>query len=136
MTESEFQHNVAGANSLRSFYGLPDVDFWDGYARGIRRNYHGDNFGTADEHRLWMALANETGDDQRRFRGIGYRAGFDGLSISEAIKHLQSVVAKSIAASAAGSVRSLAKTLANRENAKQPRPNAQGKKKPRKPKTE
>jgi len=136
MTESEFQHNVAGANSLRSFSDLPDVDFWDGYARGIRRNYHGENFGTDDEHRLWLSLANETGDDQRRFRGIGYQAGFDGLTISEAIKHLQGVVAKHLAASAAGSVRSAAKTAANRENAKRPRPNAQGKPKPRKPKTE
>lgn len=43
---------------------------------------------------------------------------------------------KNAAAAALGSVRSDAKTAAARENAKQPRPNAQGKSKPRKPKTE
>ena len=43
---------------------------------------------------------------------------------------------KNPAAVALGSITSEAKTAANRENAKRPRPNAQGKKKPRKSKTE
>ena len=43
---------------------------------------------------------------------------------------------KNPAAVALGSIKSEAKTAANRENAKRPRPNAQGKKKPRKPKPE
>lgn len=135
MTESEFQHNMAGGKTLAGLSDVPDVYYWEGYQRGIRRNYHGDKFGTADEHRLWLSLSSEIVED-RRFRGIGYRAGVDGLQISDAIKHLQGIVAKHLAASAAGSVRSAAKTDANRKNAKRPRPNAQGKPKPRKPKTE
>lgn len=134
MTEQEFQRNVTGAESFRSLSGLPDVYYWEGYTRGIRRHYHGEQFGSSDEHSPWLSLATETGDDQRRFRGIGYLAGVDGLPISEAIRHLQSTVAKSIAAAAAGSVRSEKKTAAARENAKRPRPNAQGKPKPRKKK--
>lgn len=89
MTEHEFQHNIAGADSFRKFSGLPDSDFWDGYIRGIRRNYHGTQFGTATEHTLWISLADEPRDDTRRFRGIGYRAGFDGMPIADAMKHLQ-----------------------------------------------
>lgn len=136
MTESEFQRNMAGGKTLAGLSGYPDNEYWAGYQRGCRRNYHGDNFGTANEHRFWLSLSSENDDDTRRFRGIGYRAGFDGLPVSEAIKHLQGIVAKSLAASAAGSVRSEAKTLAARQNAKKPRPNAQGKPKPRKPKSE
>ena len=45
-------------------------------------------------------------------------------------------IQKNKAAAMLGSSKSPAKTAANRLNAKQPRPNAQGKKKPRKPKTE
>lgn len=136
MTESEFQRSAAGGKTLAGLSDFPDNEYWTGYQRGLRRHFHGDRFGTADEHRLWLSLSAETDDDARRFRGIGYRAGFDGLPIYEAIKNLQAVVAKSIAASAAGSVRSAAKTAAARENAKRPRPNAQGKPKPRKPKSE
>lgn len=136
MTEQEFQHNMAGGKTLAELSGYPDSEYWAGYQRGLRRKYHGDAFGSVAEHNLWFSLADETGDDTRRFRGIGYRAGFDGLPISEAIKHLQHVVAKSMAGAALGSIKSPAKTLANRQNAKQPRPNALGKKKPRKPKTE
>lgn len=130
MNQSEFQHNMAGAKSIFEYSSdSTDADFWSGYQRGMRRHYHGDKFGTEAEHNLWMSAAEQTRDEQRRHRGLGYRAGFDGMSISDAIKHL----AKFTAASSAGSVSSRAKTLAARENAKQPRPNAQGKSKPRKP---
>lgn len=136
MAESEFQHNMAGGKTLAELSGYPDSEYWAGYQRGCRRNYHGENFGTADEHRLWLSLANEHGDDTRRFRGLGYHAGVDGLPISEAIKHLQHVVAKSMAGAALGSIKSEAKTAANRLNAAKPRPGSQGKPKPRKPKTD
>jgi len=135
MTESEFQRNMAGGKTLAGLSDVPDVYYWEGYQRGIRRNYHGENFGTADEHHLWLSLSAEIVED-RRFRGIGYRAGFDGLPISEAIKNLQQVIAKSIAGAALGSIKSEAKTAANRLNAAKPRPGAQGKPKPRKPKTD
>lgn len=136
MTESEFQHNMAGANSLRSFSDSPSSDFWDGYARGCRRNYHGENFGTSDEHTLWLSLIHETRDPQRRFRGLGYQCGLNGTPIADAMKHCQQAVIRSESAATLGSYTSPAKTAAARQNAKQPRPNAQGKPKPRKPKTE
>lgn len=137
MTESEFQHNMAGGKTLAELSGYPDSEYWAGYQRGLRRNYHGETFGTASEHTMWLSLAdNHMDDDTRRFRGIGYRAGFDGLPISEAIKHLQQVVAKSIAGAALGSRTSEKKAAAARSNASKPRPGAQGKPKPRKPKTE
>jgi len=136
MTESEFQHNVAGANSLRSLSDPLDADYWAGYVRGTRRHYHGEKFGTAEEHKQYIGLRNEIFDDSRYMTGKGYMAGACGWGLQEAMKHLHVLRGAKAAASAAGSVRSEAKTLANRENAKKPRPNAQGKKKPRKPKTE
>jgi len=126
MTESEFKSNAAGGKTLAELSSYPDSEYWAGYQRGIRRNYHGDKFGTTDEHALWLSLADETGDDTRRFRGIGYRVGFDGMPISEAIKHLQQVVAKSIAGAALGSRTSEKKAAAARANgAKGGRPRMQ-----------
>jgi hypothetical protein len=134
MTEQELGHNLAGAECFQLYSTLPDTLYWEGYEHGLRRHYNGDKYGTAEEHSLWMVPVGESGDEQQRFRGIGYRTGFEGMPIAEAIKHLQVTVAKRLAAVAAGSVRSEAKAAAARENAKRPRPNAQGKKKPRAPK--
>ena len=50
-------------------------DFWAGYQRGLRRGYHGENFGTDEEHAKWCGLADDD-DDSRQQRGQGYRAGF------------------------------------------------------------
>jgi len=129
MKQSDFEHNMHGAKQISELSEEPhDHDYWCGYQRGLRRHHHGEKFGTAEEHALWMAAAGQTRDEQRRHRGLGYRAGFDGMSISDAIKHL----AKFTAASLAGSARSEVKTLSSRENARRPRPNALGKSKPRK----
>lgn len=136
MTEQEFQHNARGAEYLRRLSETPDVYFWEGYLRGVRRHYHGENFGTADEHAMWMNSAHETRYQQRRFRGLGYQCGFEGTAIATAMKQCQQAVSRSESAAALGSYTSPAKTAAARENAKRPRPNAQGKPKPRKPKSE
>ena len=53
-----------------------DRDYWIGYQRGLRRKFHGDKFGTRDEHYLWMALADSK-DHSRRQRGKGYLEGFN-----------------------------------------------------------
>jgi hypothetical protein len=50
-------------------------DYWMGYQRGLRRAYHGDNFGIEAEHKLWLSLHSETMDDSRKMRGVGYRDG-------------------------------------------------------------
>lgn len=51
-------------------------------------------------------------------------------------KHVEKLIGKNPAAVALGSIKSEAKANAARANAAKPRPNAQGKSKPRKPKTE
>jgi hypothetical protein len=85
MTEKEFQHNMAGAETLRNFTEMPEIsNFWAGYLRGVRCNYYGAKFGTDKEHARWMALA-ESDDDSRRARGLGYRKGFAGESVRDAV---------------------------------------------------
>ena len=53
-----------------------DYDYWAGYEKGLRRRFKGENFGTDDEHELWLSLA-DSDDDMRRNRGRGYHAGFN-----------------------------------------------------------
>ncbi len=48
-------------------------DYWAGYRRGLRRQYHGKNFGTREEHARWLAF-------DRDGRGRGYRAGYSFTS--------------------------------------------------------
>lgn len=91
MTEQEYKHNLAGADDLRSVSDYLAEGYWLGYARGMRRHYYGEKFGSADEHAVWLTLADETHDDRRRFRGIGYRVGLDGVSISDAIEYLKTI---------------------------------------------
>lgn len=55
------------------------ADYWHGYMRGLRRAHHGERFGTDDEHRLWLSLADERFDTFRQQREIGYRAGLAAL---------------------------------------------------------
>lgn len=45
-----------------------DPEYLDGYRCGLRRAYHGDRFGTPEEHRRWLAATG-----YREARGQGYR---------------------------------------------------------------
>lgn len=90
MTEREFKANMSAA---KTFSELPTenpfhTDFWAGYQRGLRRNYHGENFGTEQEHELWLSGIN-SGDTSRKMRGIGYREGVSGQNIQQALKTLE-----------------------------------------------
>lgn len=49
------------------------ADFWRGFQRGIRRAYHGKNFGTVEQHEQYM---NCRDGDYRSDLQTGYRAGF------------------------------------------------------------
>lgn len=49
--------------------------FWHGYARGLRRGFYRELFGTEAEHRAWIGAAEETRDLGRRACGQGYLAG-------------------------------------------------------------
>jgi hypothetical protein len=57
------------------------ADYWHGYRRGLRRGRFGEQFGTAAEHQLWLALADDT-DVSRAARGCGYRDGLARLGRS------------------------------------------------------
>lgn len=72
MERSQFEHLMRKARTMQRLD--PDrSDFWRGFQQGLRRKFHGENFGTDDEHEKWMGL---TLDDTRRQLGIGYRLGF------------------------------------------------------------
>jgi len=132
MEHKEFKKNIYGSEQIWNLSSGPiEREYWSGYKRGMQRHYYGENCGTAEDHKQWMAFAEHS--KTRHVLGLGYRVGFNGTAISYAIK----ILAKISAASQAGSVRSDAKTIACRANSKKPRsfaprPNARGKKKPRK----
>lgn len=60
-------------NFIKSI-AIENQDYATGYQRGLRRHYHGENFGTDDEHEKFMALEGNRGEI-----GRGYRDGFNGL---------------------------------------------------------
>ena len=89
MKQAEFQTNITGAKTFEELSDSSDSDsdFWSGYQRGLRRHYHGEKFGTAQEHKLWMSLADDS-DYSRKMRGLGYRAGFENQNVQQAMKSL------------------------------------------------
>jgi hypothetical protein len=77
MTEQKFKTEMRRAQQMQR---SDDVDpmraeYWSSYQRGLRRAYHGERFGTPEEHALWMSLINRR-DERSRQRGRGYRDGF------------------------------------------------------------
>lgn len=66
MNEQQFKKLYAMAERCES-------DYQRGYRRGLRRHYHGENFGDPGEHEKWMAL-----DGHRAEMGRGYLDGFAG----------------------------------------------------------
>lgn len=91
MTEKEFHTNASGAETFRKLSDPPEVDFWGGYLRGIRRHYYGEKFGTTDEHAQWMRMSahGTPRDQQSRYRGLGYQCGFAGTNVSDAMVQFQ-----------------------------------------------
>ena len=65
MTENKFKSLMIQAECLTG------GDYLRGYQRGLRRLYHGENFGTPGEHNQWLTLAR-----YREEMGQGYRDGF------------------------------------------------------------
>jgi|WetSurMetagenome_2_1015567.scaffolds.fasta_scaffold1181704_1 hypothetical protein len=75
MTEQEFQSELTRAKAMYGSAKEPaEADYWDGYQRGLRRLFHGERFGTARQHELWLALAGDANPSQAA-RGRGYRDG-------------------------------------------------------------
>ena len=79
MDKETFQEWMVAAKCIQE-NDKENADFWKGYQRGLRRLYHGERFGTPEEHALWMSLTNDR-DESHKMRGRGYRAGFAGHSI-------------------------------------------------------
>lgn len=83
MNKTKFEQLGRAAKSLAMDNENPyGNDFWNGYLCGLRRAYHGENFGNDGEHKMWMSLDGP--DKSRKMRGVGYRAGFNGMEISQA----------------------------------------------------
>ena len=53
-------------------------DYSTGYQRGLRRHFHGEQFGTDEEHKLWSSMGLH--GDHRHELGRGYRDGITGVS--------------------------------------------------------
>jgi len=74
MDDATFKSELTKADTMRRIGAEPGADYWCGYMRGMRRGYHGERFGTAEEHELHLA-AVDSEDDTRRELGRGYRDG-------------------------------------------------------------
>ena len=74
MDEAGFMAEMAKAGASDK-QGERSTAFWEGFERGLRRQYHGDKFGTAQEHALWLTIADDDSDPSSRERGRGYRNG-------------------------------------------------------------
>jgi hypothetical protein len=80
MEKSEFETAMNwGKTMLGIGPGIEAADYLTGYMRGLRRRYHGENFGTDAEHEQWIAL-----DEERNHMGNGYRDGFAGIGVAQA----------------------------------------------------
>ena len=81
MNEATFQSEMRRAEALRRLSADPmEGEYYAGYIRGLRRAYHGEQFGTAAEHELWLSLADDQADEARAARGRGYRDALAGKS--------------------------------------------------------
>ena len=73
MERTQFESLMRKARTMQSLEPEPDrANFWKGFQQGLRRKFHGENFGTPEEHEKWLNL----NDDTRRQLAIGYRLGF------------------------------------------------------------
>lgn len=75
MTYAQFTHEMLKAETFTRLGERPD--YWRGYQRGLRRAYHGEAFGTDEEHAQWLEMLDSRGD-ARREMGLGYRDGLQG----------------------------------------------------------
>jgi len=77
MDEAGFQRAVQRAKTLGSLENEPRRQaFWQGYQDGLRRAYHGAQFGTDGQHERMLAAADSV-DVLTRARGQGYKAALD-----------------------------------------------------------
>ena len=73
ITRERFESLMGQARTMQGLE-TDRAEYWIGIQRGLRRAYHGEAFGTAAEHALWLAAINHN-DTMRQQRGQGYRDG-------------------------------------------------------------
>ena len=71
MDMNTFEAEVYRARELKKVGKKPE--YWTGYMHGLRRRFHGEDFGTVQEHRLWLT---SNGNTLNRLRSQGYRDGY------------------------------------------------------------
>ena len=60
MTEQQFQSEIGRAETICRLTTNPiEGDYLVSYIRGLRRTYHGENFGTEEEHKLRLSLTSD-----------------------------------------------------------------------------
>jgi len=64
-----FTSKIVHAEVMRNIEHRPG--YWAGYCRGLQRAFHGEQFGTKEEHALWSSLT-ELPDEPSQERGRGY----------------------------------------------------------------
>jgi hypothetical protein len=81
MTKEHFECEMNRAETFRRITSDPEEQsYFAGLVRGLRRAYHGENFGTIEEHEKHMNILEDDLDVMRRAWGEGYRAGIGGTS--------------------------------------------------------
>jgi DNA-binding transcriptional regulator YiaG len=58
--------------------GVERPAYWTGYINGLQRRFHGEAFGTQQEHERWLAATGE-GDEEQKEQSRGYRDGYLGV---------------------------------------------------------
>ena len=71
MDFEQFKREMTRAETLAKT-DVEKESYWRGYQRGLRRAYHGEKFGTPEEHRKYLDAVNSF-DEGRRETGKGYR---------------------------------------------------------------
>jgi len=77
MNRREFETRLSAARHL-----CPSAAYRRGYERGLRRLYHGQDFGTQEEHDKFLSLVGDV-DPDRAETGRGYADGFAGRPVLE-----------------------------------------------------
>jgi hypothetical protein len=75
MTKDDFTRTMLKAEAL---FKNEQPDYFRGYARGLRRKFRGEKFGTDVEHEKWLSLIHDETKDRSEV-GRGYRDGFNEI---------------------------------------------------------
>lgn len=79
MRHEKLKTLLADADARRKATDDPaEADYLEGYIRGLRRGYHGEVFGTPEEHNRWSNLVDRP-DQKNQRRGQGYLDGIKAV---------------------------------------------------------